>query len=549
MTDASVNFLAGLIQIPSLNVLFDKPGSTANYDATLRALQYLGNYAKSAEVHYLNFENPHPEFPKAVPNAVFRWKKGNPTQRFGYIGHVDVVNVNPADWHDGNAFSGKVVNGIIYGRGATDMKGSVAAFFVAMEKFVADPANDNFDIVAMISGDEEVMALNGARPTFAWMRENDLWPDVWLVGEPSSTNKFGNLFAEGRRGLVAGDIKAKGRNPIKLLDEIKNAIRNMAFPHEEGWPYATRLEFVRQTSADGGVSQPADNKTAGRLRVFGVGGHSANPETYVNPIDILDRIKQSMRTKLEAQGIFLAFTSQVDSNPFPTPNIVPAWAEVGWIVGFNPAGRGVEDATDHVVAAIQAAMAEENLKAAHVVLANDMGTPPEDGSKVLFCVDNKAHEVIPDSATVMWSIRFTPCDTAQGIADRIGDVIKATLNKLGEPLDTVVYTPRVDLHAGSFLSKLGRLRKCIMKAAWDVLGIRPKPTRGGGNSDGRFAREVDPDIEIIEFGTSQNGGLDPNDPLYGIEGGMHQVNECLSIADYSDQIEVDIAIVRNFFED
>ncbi|WP_372799828.1 succinyl-diaminopimelate desuccinylase [Paracoccus seriniphilus] len=176
-----------------------------------------------------------------TPNLFARWgAKGART--FGFNGHTDVVPPgDPAAWTH-PPFSGLVEEGVIWGRGATDMKSGVAAFAAAAVDFVTATPPDGAIILA-ITGDEEGPAQDGTRALLDWMAEHDERMDVCIVGEPSNPDFMGEMMKIGRRGSVTFRIKATGlqghaayphraRNPLHALTRFLDDL--IASPLDEG---------------------------------------------------------------------------------------------------------------------------------------------------------------------------------------------------------------------------------------------------------------------------------------------------------------------------
>ena len=146
---------------------------------------------------------------------------------FTFLGHTDVVPAGPdSDW-DSPPFEPRERNGYLYGRGAADMKGSIAAMVSALERFVAEnPAHDG-TICLLLTSDEEGIAVNGTKKVVEYLDRNDIRIDWCLVGEPCSSEKLGDVIKNGRRGSLSGVLTVSGvqghtaypglaRNPVHL---------------------------------------------------------------------------------------------------------------------------------------------------------------------------------------------------------------------------------------------------------------------------------------------------------------------------------------------
>ncbi len=136
---------------------------------------------------------------------------GTDGPNFCYAGHTDVVPVgNEAGWTV-DPFGGEVIDGTLYGRGATDMKGGIACFVSGMSRFLEKRSAD-FDgsISLLITGDEEGPSINGTRKVLDWMAERNETLDVCIVGEPTNPNKLGEMVKIGRRGSISGWLTVHG---------------------------------------------------------------------------------------------------------------------------------------------------------------------------------------------------------------------------------------------------------------------------------------------------------------------------------------------------
>ncbi|UNK41416.1 succinyl-diaminopimelate desuccinylase [Luteimonas sp. S4-F44] len=144
------------------------------------------------------------------------------------LGHTDVVPSGPvADWRS-DPFVPEIRDGLLYGRGAADMKGSVAAFVVAAERFVAAYPDHPGTLAVLLTSDEEGAAIDGVRRVARTFAERGTRIDWCITGEPSSTRRLGDLLRVGRRGSLSATLTVHGvqghvaypdkaRNPIHLL--------------------------------------------------------------------------------------------------------------------------------------------------------------------------------------------------------------------------------------------------------------------------------------------------------------------------------------------
>ena len=154
-------------------------------------------------------------------------RRGNEAPVVCFAGHTDVVPTGPeANWNHA-PFIPQIVDGLLYGRGAADMKGSLAAMIVAVENFVAKHPDHKGSIAFLITSDEEGPAKNGTVKVVETLEARNEKIDMCIVGEPSSTNQTGDVVKNGRRGSLGCVLKVKGiqghvayphlaKNPVHL---------------------------------------------------------------------------------------------------------------------------------------------------------------------------------------------------------------------------------------------------------------------------------------------------------------------------------------------
>jgi len=125
-----------------------------------------------------------------------------------FAGHTDVVPVGAVNWRD-NPFGGEIRDGVLYGRGACDMKGAIAAFVAGVARHL-ESGPPKGSISFLITGDEEGPAVDGTVKVLEWMKSHDQIPDFCLVGEPTCPVKLGDMVKIGRRGSVNFKIEVHG---------------------------------------------------------------------------------------------------------------------------------------------------------------------------------------------------------------------------------------------------------------------------------------------------------------------------------------------------
>ena len=145
-----------------------------------------------------------------ISNLFARWGEKGHARSFGFNGHTDVVPLgNPGDWTM-PPFGAEVKDGMLYGRGSTDMKSGVAAFAAAAIDLVTDTPPEGAVILA-ITGDEEGDAVDGTKALLDWMEEAGEAMSVCLVGEPTCPEKMGEMMKIGRRGSLNAWFTVTGK--------------------------------------------------------------------------------------------------------------------------------------------------------------------------------------------------------------------------------------------------------------------------------------------------------------------------------------------------
>lgn len=137
-------------------------------------------------------------------------RRGDSGPLFCFAGHTDVVPAGPLDkWHT-PPFEPTIKDGMLYGRGAADMKGSLAAMVVAVERFVAQYPDHQGSIAFLITSDEEGPFINGTVRVIDTLEARSEKITWCIVGEPSSTSEVGDVVKNGRRGSLTGDLVIRG---------------------------------------------------------------------------------------------------------------------------------------------------------------------------------------------------------------------------------------------------------------------------------------------------------------------------------------------------
>lgn len=230
-----VALTSALIAAPSVT-----PAKGAVFDVLEEALTPLGFTVERF------FDGIEPDGPVENLLAV---RRGTGPVHFGFAGHLDVVP--PGVGWTGDAFVPDIRGDLLYGRGAVDMKGAIAAFVAA----VADVPAETGTVSLIITGDEEGAATFGTRALMEHMDARGLKPDMIVVGEPTSARRLGDMVKIGRRGSVNIWIDVPGTqghvayphladNPIPKLVRILSAIDAVSLDYGTDWFQASNIEFT-----------------------------------------------------------------------------------------------------------------------------------------------------------------------------------------------------------------------------------------------------------------------------------------------------------------
>jgi succinyl-diaminopimelate desuccinylase len=167
-------------------------------------------------------------------------RRGNSGPVFCFAGHTDVVPAGNLESWNTPPFEPVISDGMLYGRGAADMKGSLAAMIVATERFVADYPNHQGSIAFLITSDEEGPFINGTTRVIDTLEARNEKIDYCIVGEPSSTSKLGDVVKNGRRGSITGELHIHGKQghvayPEHVINPIHQAMPVLAQLSEMHW--------------------------------------------------------------------------------------------------------------------------------------------------------------------------------------------------------------------------------------------------------------------------------------------------------------------------
>lgn len=264
------------------------------------------------------------------------------------LGHTDVVPPGPREaWHS-DPFLPAIRDGVLYGRGAADMKGSVAAFVVALEQFVAEHPQHPGTVALLLTSDEEGDAIDGVRKMAQLFRERGQRIDWCITGEPSSKQVLGDLLRVGRRGSLSARLTVHGVQghvayPDKADNPIHRALPALAELAARSWDDG--FESFPPTSlqiTDTHAGNGANNVIPGQLQVLF--------NLRYNPHWDAARLETECEAVLRRHGLEYTVHWHRSGAPFHTPEgrlravARAVLAEVSGSVPEESTGGGTSDA-------------------------------------------------------------------------------------------------------------------------------------------------------------------------------------------------------------
>jgi succinyl-diaminopimelate desuccinylase len=233
------------------------------------------------------------------------------------LGHTDVVPPGPREAWASDPFAPEVRDGLLYGRGAADMKGSVAAFVIALEAFAAAHPQHPGTVALLLTSDEEGDAIDGVRKVAALFRERGQRIDWCITGEPSSKTKLGDLLRVGRRGTLSATLTVQGiQGHVAYPDKARNPIHQSL----------TALAELAWKQWDGGYeSFPPTSLQVSNIHA-GTGANNVIPgelqlqfNLRYNPIWTAARLEAECETLLREYGLDFEIRWHRGGEPFHTP--------------------------------------------------------------------------------------------------------------------------------------------------------------------------------------------------------------------------------------
>lgn len=294
---------------PTLQLTLDliREPSVTPYDADCQTLMIRRLEAIGFRIERLRFGD--------VDN--FWARRGTEAPVFCFAGHTDVVPTGPVEQWKVPPFEPRIEDGILTGRGAADMKGSLAAMVVACERFVAENPTHRGSIAYLITSDEEGVAVDGTVRVVETLEARHEKIDWCLVGEPSSTRLVGDVIKNGRRGSLGGVLTVHGRQG------------HVAYPHLADNPIHRALpalaELAAETWDNGNDFFPATSFQISNINA-GTGANNVIPgdlEIVFNFRYSTELTETQLRERTEAvlkrHGLNYTLNWKLSGHPFLTP--------------------------------------------------------------------------------------------------------------------------------------------------------------------------------------------------------------------------------------
>ena len=244
-------------------------------------------------------------------------RRGNGGPLLCFAGHTDVVPTGPLDEWRSDPFKPAIRDGLLYGRGAADMKSGLAAMLTAAESFIAEHPDHRGAVAFLITSDEEGPSVDGTRRVVETLRERGERIDWCIVGEPSSENTIGDTIKIGRRGSLSGRLTVHGvqghvaypqfaENPIHsfapALAELSSRVWDQGNEHFQ----PTSFQVSNLNAGTG-----APNVIPGELK--------ARFNLRYSPVQTLDALKRSVEEVLTRRQVRYTLEWYLSGEPFYTP--------------------------------------------------------------------------------------------------------------------------------------------------------------------------------------------------------------------------------------
>ena len=245
-------------------------------------------------------------------------RRGTAAPLLCFAGHSDVVPTGPLDqWHS-DPFKPTIRDGVLYGRGTTDMKSSLAAFVVAIERFVATHPDHKGSIALLLTSDEEGDAIDGTVRVVEALKARNERPDYCIVGEPSCVSTLGDTLKNGRRGSLSAKLIVKGiQGHVAYPEKVRNPIHLAA---------AALTELVAEKWDDGNEYFPPTSFQISNIHA-GTGASNVVPgsmEVIFNfrfsTASTAENLQSRVHTILDRHGLEYEIRWMLSGKPFLTPH-------------------------------------------------------------------------------------------------------------------------------------------------------------------------------------------------------------------------------------
>jgi succinyl-diaminopimelate desuccinylase len=274
-------------------------------------------------------------------------RRGNGSPVLCFAGHTDVVPTGPLEEWRSDPFKPTVRDGVLYGRGAADMKSALAAMATATEQFVREHPHHRGALVFLITSDEEGPSVDGTRRVVETLRERGERIDWCIVGEPSSEHSIGDTVKIGRRGSLSGRLTVHGVqghiaypqlavNPVHSLAPALAELVSRVWDQGNEHFQPTTFQVSNLTAGTG-----APNVIPGELK--------ARFNLRYSPVQQIDQLKRTVEEILQRHQVKYTLEWYVSGEPFytpPGPLLAAVSAAVRSVTGREPqlsTGGGTSD--------------------------------------------------------------------------------------------------------------------------------------------------------------------------------------------------------------
>lgn len=244
-------------------------------------------------------------------------RRGEASPVLCFAGHTDVVPTGPLEEWRSNPFAPSIRDGVLYGRGAADMKSGLAAMITATEAFVSAHPDHTGSIAFLITSDEEGPSVDGTKRVVEVLRERGEQIDYCVVGEPSSQTEVGDTIKIGRRGSLSGRLTVHGvqghvaypqlaENPVHTLAPALAELTLLRWDEGDEFFQPTSFQISNLNAGTG-----APNVIPGELK--------ARFNLRFSPVQSIETLKEIVESVLRKHGVRFTIDWYVSGMPFYTP--------------------------------------------------------------------------------------------------------------------------------------------------------------------------------------------------------------------------------------